>query len=185
MSERIIALDAQTTGLLVEQDHRIIEIGAVELINQRPTGVVIDQRLNPERDIEPGAAAVHDISCEQLTDKPRFTDIAEQLLDFINGATLIIHNAPFYTGFIDAELQRLGPSWGELRDYCTVICTRALAKSKLPGIKHSLSNLCEHYYIDHSASTSALSHAQLLSQLWPKLSSERAAPSSTKLWPNL
>ena len=169
LTTRQIILDTETTGLLVEDGHRIIEIGCVELIDHEPSGRILQQYLDPERDSDPGALAVHGIPRRALRGMPRFADIAAGLLDWLRGAELIIHNAPFDTDFLDAELQRLGPNWGRLRDHCArITCTRELARERLPGLKPSLDNLCDHYGIDrrHRTQHGALTDAQLLGAVY-------------------
>lgn len=172
---RQIVLDTETSGLLLEQGHRIIEIGAVELHAGIPTGRTLHQYLDPQRDIEPGAIAVHGITSQELIGQPRFADIAEEFTWFIHGADLIIHNAPFDVGFMNAELERLGPGWARIEDYVTAItCTRALARERLPGIRHSLDNLCDYYGIDRSQRHyhGALVDAELLARVYMQLKEE-------------
>ncbi len=161
---RQIVLDTETTGLEPSQGHRIIEIGCVELVNRRKTGNVFHRYVNPERDVEDGAFDVHGISNETLADKPRFAEIAQELIDFIRDGELIIHNAPFDVGFLDAELQRLGSNWGQVRDHCQVLDTLALAREKHPGQKNSLDALCKRYEVDNSQRElhGALLDAQIL-----------------------
>lgn len=175
---RQIVLDTETTGLMVAQGHRIIEIGCVELVNGQPTGRTLQQYLDPERDIEPGALAVHGITREKLIGQPRFCDVAEQLLEFIRGAELIIHNATFDVEFLDAELARLGPGWGPVSDYCAITCTRDLARKMLPGMRHRLDNLCDHFGIDrkHRTAHGALLDAQLLAAVYVAMVAENAKP---------
>ncbi len=147
---RQIVLDTETTGLEPAQGHRIIEIGAVELIDRRLTGNHFHHYLQPDREIDEGALSVHGITREFLADKPRFEEIAQDFIDYIKGAELLIHNAPFDVGFINYELERLGPSWGQLEDYCTVVDTLALARRLHPGQKNSLDALCRRYQVDNS-----------------------------------
>lgn len=147
---RQIILDTETTGLEPEQGHRIIELGCVELINRRRTGRQYHQYLQPDRDIDAGAVEVHGITAEFLADKPRFADIAHEFLEFIKGAELVIHNAPFDVGFLDHELQRLGSSYGALAEYCTVLDTLGLARQLHPGQRNSLDALCKRYSVDNS-----------------------------------
>lgn len=164
---RQIVLDTETTGLEVELGHRIIELGAVELMNRRPTGNHFHYYINPERESDEAALQVHGISNEFLLDKPKFCDIAAQFLDYISGAELIIHNAAFDIAFLDAELARAGfPPVGEC---CTsVIDTWQLARELHPGKKNGLDALCERYAIDNSARTlhGALLDAQLLAEVY-------------------
>src|SRR5690606_20737351 len=143
-------LDTETTGLAPSEGHRIIEIGCVELVSRRLTGSHYHQYLQPDRVIDAGAMEVHGISNEFLADKPRFADLATDFLDYIKGAELIIHNAPFDVGFIDHELARLGKKWGRLADYCTVLDTLALARRMHPGQKNNLDALCKRYSIDNA-----------------------------------
>ncbi|MDX1518698.1 MAG: DNA polymerase III subunit epsilon [Gammaproteobacteria bacterium] len=161
---RQIILDTETTGLEPTQGHRIIEIGCVELVNRRKTGNVYHQYINPEREIEDGAYDVHGISNEILADKPVFADIAREFIDFIRDSELIIHNAPFDVGFINAELSSLGKEWGQLGDYCRILDTLVLAREKHPGQKNSLDALCKRYEVDNSQRElhGALLDAQIL-----------------------
>lgn len=148
---RHIVLDTETTGLEPASGHRIIEIGAIEMINRRRTDREFHQYLNPEREIEDGAYDVHGLSMEFLSGKPLFRDIVRDFLDFIRDGELIIHNAPFDVAFLNAELQRLGPEWGRIEDYCEVIDTLKLARELHPGQKNSLDALCARYKVDNSS----------------------------------
>ena len=161
---RQIILDTETTGLEPKQGHRIIEIGCIELINRRKTERNFHQYLNPERDIEDGAFNIHGLSNEFLSDKSRFADIAQEFIDFIRDGELIIHNAPFDVGFINAELKLLGKKWGKIEDYCTVFDTLLLAREKHPGQKNNLDALCKRYEVDNSQRDlhGALLDAQIL-----------------------
>ena len=161
---RQIVLDTETTGLEPKHGHRIIEIGCVEIINRRKTDRHFHQYLNPDREIDDGAFNVHGISSEFLSDKPRFADIAQEFIDFIRDSELIIHNAPFDVGFINAELKQLGKKWGKTEDYCSVIDTLLLAREKHPGQKNNLDALCKRYEIDNSQRDlhGALLDAQIL-----------------------
>ena len=161
---RQIVLDTETTGLEPKQGHRIIEIGCVELNHRRKTNNLYHQYLNPEREIEDGAYDVHGISNEFLADKPVFSDAAQEFINFIRDSELIIHNAPFDVGFINAELKKLGPQWGKVEDYCTVVDTLAIAREMHPGQKNSLDALCKRYEIDNSQRDlhGALLDAQIL-----------------------
>ena len=147
---RQIILDTETTGLEVKQGHRIIEIGCVELKNRRKTDRQFRHYLNPGREIDDGAFEVHGISNEFLADKPRFPDIAAEFIEFIRGSELIIHNAPFDVGFVNYELESLGPEWGKLEDYCQITDTLLMAREKHPGQKNSLDALCQRYNVDNS-----------------------------------
>ena len=161
---RQIVLDTETTGLEPKQGHRIIEIGCVEIINRRKTENYYHQYINPQREIDDGAYDVHGISNEFLANKPRFGDIAQEFIAFIRDSELIIHNAPFDTGFINAELNLLGKQWGVLEDYCTITDTLLMAREMHPGQKNSLDALCQRYEIDNSQRNlhGALLDAQIL-----------------------
>jgi DNA polymerase III subunit epsilon len=149
VSERQIVLDTETTGLELSQGHRIIEIGCVELVSRRVSAHEFHHYLNPEREIDGGALAVHGITREFLLEKPRFVDVAASLLDYLRGAELIIHNAEFDVGFLNAELARAGLS-ERIDTLCRVTDTWQLAKKLHPGQKNSLDALCKRYSIDNS-----------------------------------
>ena len=161
---RQIVLDTETTGLEPKQGHRIIEIGCVEIVNRRKTDRHYHQYLNPGREIDDGAYDVHGISNEFLADKPDFSDIAQEFINFIRDSELIIHNAPFDVGFLNAELGRLGKQWGVIEDYCKVIDTLGMARELHPGQKNNLDALCQRYNIDNSQRNlhGALLDAQIL-----------------------
>jgi len=147
---RQIVFDTETTGLEHSAGHRIIEIGCVEIVNRRPTGRKFHRYVNPEREIDAGALAVHGIALEQLESAPKFAEIAEELIEFIAGAELIIHNAPFDVGFVDAELARLPGERRTVAALCRVLDTLALARSLHPGQRNSLDALCKRYSVDNS-----------------------------------
>jgi DNA polymerase-3 subunit epsilon len=162
---REIVLDTETTGLDPMAGHRIIEIGALELVNHVPTGQTFHKYLNPDTVIEVGATAVHGLTNERLANEPRFGEIVEDLLAFLGDARLIIHNADFDVGFLNAELVRLGfPTLPPARATCTV----KLARRKYPGSPASLDALCRRFAIDNSARTlhGALLDAQLLAECY-------------------
>lgn len=164
---RQIVLDTETTGLEVSLGHRVIEIAGVELINRRLSGRHFHRYLNPERDIEAGALQVHGITLEFLQGKPRFSDIGAELLDFLDGAELIIHNAPFDVAFLDDELKRAGLK--ALLECCaSVTDTLRMARDLHPGKRNSLDALCERYQIDNSGRTlhGALLDASLLAEVY-------------------
>ncbi len=164
---RKIVLDTETTGLNPRDGHRIIEIACIELVNRRLTGRHLHKYMNPEREIDAGAQAVHGISLEFLADKPKFADIVDEFLEFINGAQLIIHNAPFDLGFLNAELDRLGRV--PVETVCSgVIDTLREAKELHPGKRNSLDALCERYEIDNSSRTlhGALLDTELLAEVY-------------------
>jgi DNA polymerase-3 subunit epsilon len=148
--KRQVVLDTETTGISTADDHRIIEIGCVELINRRLTGETFHQYINPKRDIDDGAIEVHGITNEFLADKPVFADIAEAFLKFIDGAELIIHNAPFDVGFIDHELNKLKGETRRVNTIATVLDTLKMARDKHPGQKNNLDALCKRYEVDNS-----------------------------------
>jgi DNA polymerase-3 subunit epsilon len=147
---RQIVLDVETTGLEAAAGHRIIEIGCVEILNRRLTGQKFHRYLNPERDIDAGAMAVHGIDSARLQTAPKFADVAGELLEFITGAELIIHNAPFDVGFLDAELARLPGDARTVAALCKVLDTLALARSLHPGQRNSLDALCKRYSVDNT-----------------------------------
>lgn len=166
---RQIVLDTETTGLFPEEGHRIIEIGCVELIDRMLTGQRFHVYLNPQRQVDSGAAEVHGLTNEFLADKPLFPDIVGDFLAFIAGAELIIHNAPFDVGFIDHELRLANAeAFNPLRDYCAITDTLALAKKKHPGQRNSLDALCKRYQVDNSHRDlhGALLDAEILAQVY-------------------
>ena len=148
--KRQVVLDTETTGLSTADDHRIIEIGCVELINRRLTGETFHQYINPERDIDAGAMEVHGITPEFLADKPKFTDVVDDFMRFIEGAELIIHNAAFDVGFLNHELAKIKSEQRRITDVSTILDTLKLARDKHPGQKNSLDALCRRYDIDNS-----------------------------------
>lgn len=164
---RQIFLDTETTGLYPDQGHRIIEIAAVEMLNRRPTKRHFHLYINPEREIDAGAQEVHGISLEFLQDKPLFAQIANDFIEFIRGAELIIHNAPFDVGFLNMELSRLGMD--PLASFISgVIDTLKMAKEMRPGQRNNLDALCRHFGIDNSQRTlhGALLDAELLADVY-------------------
>lgn len=164
---RQIFLDTETTGLYPDQGHRIIEIAAVELRNRRATQQHFHVYINPEREIDAGAQAVHGISLEFLQDKPLFEHIVDEFLTFIEGAELVIHNAPFDVGFLNMELNRIGKP--PLSQYISqVVDTLKMAKEARPGQRNNLDALCRHYGVDNSKRTlhGALLDAELLAEVY-------------------
>lgn len=147
---RQIVLDTETTGLEHAQGHRIIEVGAVELVNRRPTGRTFHHYIDPERDVDEGAAKVHGIRREQLIGKPKFAQIAPELFEFIDGAELIAHNATFDVAFLDAEFARLPGEKRRIAMICTVLDTLLLARRMHPNQANNLDALCKRYHIDNS-----------------------------------
>ncbi|MGH8215092.1 MAG: DNA polymerase III subunit epsilon [Rhodanobacteraceae bacterium] len=174
---RKVILDTETTGLEVERGHRVIEIGCVELVDRRPNGRTFQRYLNPERNIEAGAVAVHGITDEFLRDKPKFADIVEDFLAFVDGAELLIHNAAFDTAFLDDELKRAGPAYGKLAERVTIVDTLALARRKYPGQKNTLDALCKRLGVDNSGRKvhGALLDAHLLADAWIAMTAGQAA----------
>jgi DNA polymerase-3 subunit epsilon len=165
---RQIVLDTETTGLEPELGHRIIEIGCVELVNRRVTGRTFHRYLNPERAIDEGAMAVHGIKRADLDDKPKFAEVAEELIGFISDAELVIHNAAFDVAFLDAELARLAGSARAVATLCRVLDTLTLARSMHPGQRNNLDALCKRYSVDNSRRDlhGALLDAQILADVY-------------------
>jgi len=164
---RQIILDTETTGLDPALGHRVIELAAVEMVNRRFTERHYHRYVNPERDIEAGALEVHGITLEFLADKPKFTELAREFLEFVAGAELIIHNAPFDVAFLNHELGLL--DLPPIETHCTVITdTLRMAKGLHPGKRNSLDALCERYQVDNSARTlhGALLDARLLAEVY-------------------
>jgi DNA polymerase-3 subunit epsilon len=166
---RQVVLDTETTGLEPSEGHRIIEIGCIELNDRRITERSFHCYLNPDRDVEGGALAVHGLDNGFLADKPRFAEVVDELIDFISGAELIIHNAPFDVGFLDAEIERLQrPDAPRIAALADVLDTVVLARSLHPGQRVSLDALCKRYDVDHSGRQlhGALLDAELLAQVY-------------------
>lgn len=164
---RQVLLDTETTGLDWRNGHRVIEIGCVEMLNRSLTGRHYHVYLNPEREIDAEAEAVHGISLDFLADKPKFSDIAGEFEEFVRGAELVIHNAPFDVGFLDNELSRLGRQ--KLAAICAgVVDTLRMAKEQNPGKKASLDALCDRYEIDNGHRTlhGALLDAEILAEVY-------------------
>jgi DNA polymerase-3 subunit epsilon len=174
---RQIVLDTETTGLEPQLGHRIIEIGGVELVNRRPTGRSFHRYLNPDRDIDEGALAVHGISRADLEGKPRFAEIAEELLAFISDAELVIHNAAFDVAFLDAELARLQGVRRTVASLCKVLDSLALARSMHPGQRNSLDALCKRYGVDNSKRDlhGALLDARILADVYLAMTGGQSA----------
>ena len=164
---RQVVLDTETTGLEVELDHRIIEIGCVELVNRRLTGRKFHKYLNPGRDIDEGAVQVHGLTSERLAKEPAFAQVHVEFLEFIRDAELIIHNAPFDVAFINAELTRI-ESQHRVADLCRVLDSLALARQMHPGQRNSLDALCKRYSIDnsHREYHGALLDARILAEVY-------------------
>lgn len=167
-SMRQIVLDTETTGLSPAQGHRIIEIGCIELVNRRITGREYHRFLNPEREVDEGAERVHGLSLDELKGHPRFADIADELLEFIRGAELIIHNAEFDVGFLEHELRLMKHLQPLISQHAKVLDTLTLARSLHPGQRNSLDALCKRYEIDSSSRElhGALVDAELLTNVY-------------------
>lgn len=165
---RIIVLDTETTGIEPSQGHRIIEIGCVEVINRKLTNNNYHVYINPQREIDAEAIAVHGITNEFLADKPSFADVAQSFLNFVKGAELVIHNAPFDVGFINHEFGMLMANPGSIEQYCKITDSLALARKKHPGQRNSLDALCKRYYVDNSGRIlhGALLDAEILADVY-------------------
>lgn len=174
---RQIVLDTETTGLEAHLGHRLIEIGAVEMIGRRPTGRTFHTYLNPERAIDEGAREVTGIQDEFLLDKPFFRDKVEEFLEFIRGAELIIHNAAFDVGFLNAELKLAGEQYGQITDHATVLDTLLMARAMYPGQRNSLDALCKRLGVDntHRDLHGGLLDAQLLADVYIAMTSGQVA----------
>jgi DNA polymerase-3 subunit epsilon len=164
---RQVVLDTETTGLEVEQQHRVIEIGCVELFNRRLTGRTFHQYLNPQRDIDEGAQQVHGLTREKLAKEPTFAQVHPQFLEFIRDAELIIHNAPFDVAFLNAELARIEIAH-KISDLCRVLDSLALARQMHPGQRNNLDALCKRYSVDNSRRDyhGALLDARILAEVY-------------------
>jgi DNA polymerase III subunit epsilon len=165
---RQIVLDTETTGLDPAQGHRLIEIGCVELINRLPTGNNFHYYINPQRDIDEGAQAVHGITSEFLQDKSLFADIEAELLAYLTDAELVIHNAPFDVGFLNHEYRLLDDSFPTIEQLCTIIDTLVMARKRHPGQKNNLDALCKRYHVNNSNRQlhGALLDAQILADVY-------------------
>ena len=173
---RQVVLDTETTGLEVSEGHRIIEIGCVELVHRRPSGRTWQRYLRPEREVDAGALAVHGITNEFLAAQPRFADVAVEFLEFIDGAELIIHNAPFDVGFLDVELKLAGLD-RTIAAACRVLDTLTLSRKMHPGQRNSLDALCKRYGVDNSSRDlhGALLDARILVDVYLAMSGGQAA----------
>ena len=164
---RQVVLDTETTGLSVDDGHRVIEIGCIEVMNRRVTGKHLHLYVNPEREVDEGASAVHGMTLEMLSDKPLFAQVCDRLLEFVGDAEVVIHNAPFDEGFLDAELRRCGR--GKFRQACGgVRDTLRMARELHPGKRNSLDALCERYGVSnaHRRLHGALLDAELLAEVY-------------------
>lgn len=165
---RQIILDTETTGLEPKQGHRIIEVGCVELVNRRLTGNNFHYYLNPQRDIDEGAVAVHGLTSEFLSDKPLYEDIAEELYAYLKGAEVVIHNAAFDVGFINHEYRLMGFEHSDMATWCEVTDSLHMARKMFPGQRNSLDALCKRFEIDNSRRQlhGALLDAEILADVY-------------------
>ncbi|MDR1075935.1 MAG: DNA polymerase III subunit epsilon [Xanthomonadaceae bacterium] len=170
---RQIILDTETTGLAWERGHRIAEIGGVELIERRPSGRVFHKYVNPEHEFEAGAQEVTGLTLDFLADKPKFAEVVDELLEFIDGAELVIHNATFDIGFLNYELSLLGASYGRIESRAQIEDSLVIARQRFPGQRNSLDALCKRLGVDnsHRQLHGALLDAQLLSEVYLALTS--------------
>lgn len=170
---RQVILDTETTGLSWERGNRVVEIGCVEFVDRRPTGRTYHQYLNPDCAFEQGAQEVTGLTLEFLADKPRFGEVVDEFLAFIDGAALVIHNAAFDVGFLDNELRLAGARYGCLADRCQIEDSLALARERYPGQRNSLDALCRRLGVDnaHRQLHGALLDAQLLAEVYIGLTS--------------
>lgn len=173
---RQIVLDTETTGIDPSQGHRIIEIGCVELMERQLTGRHYHVYINPEREVEEEAISVHGITNEFLEDKPKFAAIADEFFEFIKGAELVIHNAAFDVGFMDAEFARLKPV-RKTAEHCGIVDSLAIAREKHPGQKNNLDALCKRYGVDNSSRElhGALLDAEILADVYLLLTGGQTA----------
>lgn len=173
---RQIVLDTETTGIDPSEGHRVIEIGCVELMERQPTGRHYHVYINPQREVEAEAISIHGITNEFLADKPVFSDVADEFFEFIKGAELVIHNAAFDVGFMDAEFSRLKPK-RKTAEHCGVVDSLAIARKKHPGQKNSLDALCKRYGVDNSSRElhGALLDAEILADVYLLLTGGQTA----------
>ncbi len=172
MTQRIVFLDTETTGLSPSQGDRVIELGCVEMVNRAATGRTFHFYLNPQgKSIDAGAQAVHGISSAFLADKPIFKDIAHDFIEFIRDAEVVIHNAPFDVGFLNAELERVGMKAMKAASNCSIVDTLVLAKNQYPGKRNSLDGLCDRFAVNRSNRNlhGALLDARLLAEVYLNL----------------
>jgi len=179
---RQIVLDTETTGIGPKEGHRIIEIGCVEMVGRKFTGNNFHVYLNPEREVDEEAARVHGYTWEMLKDKPPFAQVADDFLSYVQGSELLIHNAPFDVGFLDAELERLNQTLGEQRygrmaDYCSIFDTLTFARRRHPGQRNSLDALCKRYEVDNTGRTlhGALLDSEILADVYLNMTGGQTA----------
>ncbi len=174
---RQVVLDTETTGLEPEAGHRIIEIGGIELVNRRPTRNNFHRYINPARAVDPGALEVHGLDNDFLEDKPFFADVAEEFLEFVSGAELVIHNADFDVAFLNHELARLDGQPSDIREQCSVLDTLALARRLHPGQRNNLDALAKRYEVDNSERDlhGALLDARILAEVYLAMTGGQAS----------
>ena len=174
---RQIVLDTETTGLETSEGHRIIEIGCIEILDRRITRNSFHTYINPEREVDAGALEVHGIDNRFLRDKRRFAEVAGELLEYLRGAQLVIHNAPFDVGFLNHELKLMKNPVTDITGVCSVLDTLELARRTHPGQKNSLDALCKRYSVDNSGREyhGALLDAQLLAEVYLAMTGGQAA----------
>lgn len=174
---RQVVLDTETTGLDPQQGHRVIEIGCVEIENRRLTGRHFHQYLNPDREIDEAAIEVHGITTQFLADKPRFEQIEAEFLEFVSGAELVIHNAPFDIGFLDHELKLSGSGQGKMASFCRILDSLVLAREKHPGQRNNLDALCKRYGVDNTQRDlhGALLDAEILADVYLLMTSGQSS----------
>ncbi len=174
---RQVVLDTETTGLDPEQGHRIIEIGCVEIQNRRLTGNHFQCYLNPDREIDEAAIEVHGITTEFLADKPRFEQMETEFIEFVSGAELVIHNAPFDVGFINSELGKTGSALSKIEEICSVQDSLLLARAKHPGQRNNLDALCKRYDVDNTQRQlhGALLDAEILADVYLLMTSGQSS----------
>ena len=165
---RQIIMDTETTGIDPKQGHRLVEIGCVEMIDRKLTGNNYHVYINPERIVEQEVIDVHGLTNEFLADKPLFKEVAQDFVEFVNGAELVIHNAPFDIGFLDHELAKLKRGYPKLADICSIVDTLVMARKMHPGQKNNLDALCKRYYVDNSSRTlhGALLDSEILADVY-------------------
>lgn len=165
---RQVVLDTETTGLEIEQGHRVLELGCVEIIDRKLTRRHLHHYINPERDIDDGALEVHGITREFLADKPTFAEVWEEFLEFVRGAELVIHNASFDVSFLNCEMQMISRKLGKITDYCDIVDSLEIARTRHPGQKNNLDALCKRYNIDNSQRElhGALLDAEILADVY-------------------
>jgi DNA polymerase-3 subunit epsilon len=174
---RQVVLDTETTGLDPQQGHRVIEIGCVEIQNRRLTGRHFHQYLNPDREIDEAAIEVHGITSQFLADKPRFGQVEANFLEFVSGAELVIHNAPFDIGFLDHELKLSGSGQGKMANFCAILDSLLLARDKHPGQRNNLDALCKRYGVDNTQRDlhGALLDAEILADVYLLMTSGQSS----------